>query len=74
MRTGLAIGLFVGLILGASLGLVVSSNFYEYHVLDTTRGERVPDLVNQGVWEPMPGSFIDGSTRFYRRPRIRLGG
>ena len=69
---GAIIGVLVGMLLGTACGLLASSNFYEYHVVDTARGEHVLNLVNQGGWEPVPGSFSEGATGYLRRPRIRL--
>jgi hypothetical protein len=73
MRRPLVVGLLIGLLLGTGLGGVVSTNFYEYHWLAPDSGERVGELVNTG-WEPVPGTFDQGFTRWYRRPRFRLGG
>jgi hypothetical protein len=72
MRRGLAIGLLIGVVLGTGLGVVVSDNFYEYHVVVAGRDD-VPQMVNQQGWEPLPGNQ-GGSTLFLRRPHIRLGG
>jgi hypothetical protein len=69
---GVLLGLLLGRAAGCAVGVVTSTNWYEYHVLEER--EEPADLVNRQHWQPLPDSFGGQRVTFYyRRPRIRLG-
>ena len=73
-RAGVAtLALVIGLVVGTVFGVVVSQNFYEYHVYDQASGDTFA-TINDGGWQPDPSrsSAPNGFTFYYRRPRFRL--
>jgi hypothetical protein len=73
MRRGLIAPLLVVVfLLGFVAGGLTSSNWYQDVMVSDATERDIGASINQGGWEPVPGSFRSGRTVFLRKPVIDL--